>query len=125
MVAIEAQIGEARTELRAAEQARDAMRKELEGEEPVFLPDAADSKSPINSVPEIDARIDALRRNLDELLRKYTDQHPDVVGSRRLIAELEKERDAQSEARGRQPQLSQATRRLESTMSTVIQSTSN
>jgi hypothetical protein len=37
------------------------------------------------STPEIDARIDAQKRNLDSLLQRYTDQHPDVLGTRRLL----------------------------------------
>lgn len=41
------------------------------------------------ATPEIDGRIDAQKRNLDSLLQRFTDQHPDVVGARRLIKELE------------------------------------
>jgi polysaccharide chain length determinant protein (PEP-CTERM system associated) len=43
-------------------------------------------------VPEIDGRIDALKRNLDSLLQRYTDQHPDVVGTRRMIKALEEQK---------------------------------
>jgi polysaccharide chain length determinant protein (PEP-CTERM system associated) len=41
---------------------------------------------------EIDARIDATKRNLDSLLQKYTDNHPDVVGAQRAIRDLEDQR---------------------------------
>jgi polysaccharide chain length determinant protein (PEP-CTERM system associated) len=41
------------------------------------------------STPEIDGRIEAQRRNLDSLLQRFTEQHPDVAGARRLIRELE------------------------------------
>jgi polysaccharide chain length determinant protein (PEP-CTERM system associated) len=41
------------------------------------------------ATPEIDSRIDAQKRNLDSLLQRFTEQHPDVVGARRLIKELE------------------------------------
>lgn len=39
--------------------------------------------------PELDARLYEQKRNLDTLLQRYTDEHPDVVNTRRLIAELE------------------------------------
>jgi len=41
------------------------------------------------ATPEIDGRIDAQKRNLDALLQRFTDQHPDVVNARRMIKELE------------------------------------
>jgi polysaccharide chain length determinant protein (PEP-CTERM system associated) len=87
--AIGEQLRQARLELREAENARDAARKQLDVER------AANSKnlmsdSPASiSTPEIDARIDAQKRNLDVLLQRFTEEHPDVVGARRLIKDLE------------------------------------
>jgi polysaccharide chain length determinant protein (PEP-CTERM system associated) len=43
-------------------------------------------------IAEIDARIDSMRRNLDTMLQKYTDAHPDVQGAKRVIRELEEQR---------------------------------
>ena len=100
MNALSEALSAAKLELREAEQSRDALKRELAGEEPVFLPDASASQGgPSSIVPEIDARIDALQKNLDELLRRYTEQHPDVVGTRRVLKELEEERKQQIEAR--------------------------
>lgn len=87
----------ARLQLREAEQARDAARRQLaeaRGQAPSSaLPDllqgGGGGSGVAVSTPEIDARIDAQRRNLDALLQRYTDRHPDVVGTRRLLAELE------------------------------------
>jgi polysaccharide chain length determinant protein (PEP-CTERM system associated) len=41
------------------------------------------------ATPELDARIDAQKRNLDSLLQRYTDKHPDVTGAQRMIQDLE------------------------------------
>ena len=87
-------IENARLELNAAEQSRDAYKAQLAGVSPVYL---ADSRPPV-TVPEIDARITAQKTKLDELLRNYTDEHPDVVGTRRVIKELEQQRAKEIEA---------------------------
>jgi len=98
MTALSEELNRARLELRAAEQSRDALKRELAGEDPVFLPDAgASGAGPTAS--EIDARIDSLKRNLDELLRRYTDQHPDVTGTRRVIEQLQEQKRQELEAR--------------------------
>jgi len=88
----------ARLELQSAEQARDSYRKELAGEEPIFLPDSTDPTS-ARTPTDVDARIEALKRDLDSLLRKYTPQHPDVVATERLIQQLDDQRKAEIEAR--------------------------
>lgn len=88
---ISQQLAKARLDLREAENSRDALRRQLAGEEPVLLPDVPGSESTI-SIPDIDGRIDAQKRNLDALLQRFTDQHPDVVGARRMIRELEEQK---------------------------------
>lgn len=95
---LSSQLNVARLQLREAEQSRDAIRRQIAGEEPVLLPDAPGSESSV-SMPEIDARIDTQKRNLDALLQRYTDQHPDVVGTRRLIKELEEQKRQEIQAR--------------------------
>jgi polysaccharide chain length determinant protein (PEP-CTERM system associated) len=77
--------------LKEAENSRDALKRQIVGEEPVLLSDTYGSTSGI-AIPEIDGRIDTLKRNLDGLLQRYTDQHPDVVSTRRLIKELEEQK---------------------------------
>ncbi|HEY1180964.1 MAG TPA: XrtA system polysaccharide chain length determinant [Rhodocyclaceae bacterium] len=79
------QLSQARLQLREAENGRDAIKRQILGS------DAAASGGDL-AVPELDARIDALKRNLDKLLQTYTEQHPDVVGARRMIKELEEQR---------------------------------
>jgi polysaccharide chain length determinant protein (PEP-CTERM system associated) len=90
MTALGEELNKARLELRAAEQSRDALKRELSGEDPVFVPEVG--RAPTGVVPEIDARIDALKKTLDELLRRFTEQHPDVIGTKRIIEQLEEER---------------------------------
>src|SRR5574343_12167 len=92
------QLNMARLQLREAEQSRDALRRQIAGEEPVLLPDSSIGESSV-SLPEIDGRIDTQKRNLDTLLQRYTEQHPDVVGTRRLIKELEEQKRQEIQAR--------------------------
>ncbi len=91
------EIARLKLELRAAEQSRDAIKRELAGEDPVILPEPGGSGG--SPVPEIDARIEAQKKGLDELLRRFTEQHPDVTAVRRLIAQLEDQKRQELEAR--------------------------
>ena len=95
---ISAKLRDARLELREAENSRDVIRRELAGESPVLLPETPETATLV-SVPEIDGRIDALRRNLDGLLQRYTEQHPDVAGTKKLIAQLEEQKRLEVQAR--------------------------
>lgn len=96
-----AQLEAVRLELREAENARDSIRQQLAAER--SQPAGAQPMSPLPepmldvSTPELDARIEALKSNLDGLLQRYTDQHPDVVAARRLMRDLEKEKAQQME----------------------------
>jgi polysaccharide chain length determinant protein (PEP-CTERM system associated) len=98
---ITSQYDAARLQLREAEKARDAAKRQLaeaRGQAPSSaLPNLLagrkdDSSAAPVSTPEIDSRIDAQKRNLDGLLQRYTDQHPDVLSTRRLISDLEEQK---------------------------------
>lgn len=84
------------SELHAAEQSRDALKRELGGETVNLVPD---TPTAVVATPELDARLDAQRKQLDEYLRRYTDIHPDVIATRRLIARLEEQRQQELEVR--------------------------
>jgi polysaccharide chain length determinant protein (PEP-CTERM system associated) len=97
------QLDAARLQLREAERSRDAAKRQLaeaRGQTPSATPlpnllNRSETVLPGGitvSTPEIDARIDAQRRNLDGLLQRYTEQHPDVLSTRRLIADLEEQK---------------------------------
>jgi len=91
------QLNQAKLALREAEQARDAARQQLalgktdgvNGGLPDLL---AGGPTGVVSTPEIDARIDTQQRNMDVLLQRFTEQHPDVINVRRLIKDLEEQR---------------------------------
>ena len=88
----------AKLELQSYEQARDSYKRELAGEVPTFVGSTNDVETPIVT-PELDKRIDALKKERDDLLRKYTEQHPDVQTAGRLITQLEAQRKEEIEAR--------------------------
>ena len=88
------QLDRARLELREAENARSAAKQQLAAER-ARLDSAAQTalQDPSAfSMPEMDARIDAQKRNLDVLLQRFTDQHPDVIQTRKLIKDLEEQK---------------------------------
>jgi polysaccharide chain length determinant protein (PEP-CTERM system associated) len=90
-------IGRLKVALAAAEQSRDALKRELASTEPQVA-DAAAAATPVMSLtPELDARLDTQRRQLDEMLRRYTDEHPDVQSTRRTIAQLEAQRNREQD----------------------------
>jgi polysaccharide chain length determinant protein (PEP-CTERM system associated) len=77
----------------AALQSRDALKRELASEDPHLPPEATNLTSAAPS--ELDTRIAAQKGQLDELLRKYTNEHPDVVSARQTIRQLEAQRAAE------------------------------
>lgn len=92
------EVNRLRVELQAAAQARDALRRELSQEDPTMPVEAMlPGMAPVQT--DTESRLDAQKRQLDELLRRYTDQHPDVMAARRTIAQLEQQRKAEQDAR--------------------------
>lgn len=86
--AIEDSLNQAKLELREAEQARNAIKNQIADAEPTGI-SAAEQLAPTIANPEIDGRIQGLQKNLDALRLQFTEQHPDIVGTKRLIAQLE------------------------------------
>jgi polysaccharide chain length determinant protein (PEP-CTERM system associated) len=91
-----AQLQTAQLQLREAEFARDAAKQQIEQERMLGNAAAVQTILQESSVsvatPELDARISELRKSLDALLQRFTDQHPDVATTRRLIKDLEDQR---------------------------------
>ncbi|MCZ2292968.1 MAG: chain length-determining protein [Burkholderiales bacterium] len=85
---------QAKLELREAENARDMAKAQIAATlqaAQAATSGEAETALPIMT-PEIDARIDIQRRNLDSLLQRYTEQHPDVIATRRLLRDLEEQK---------------------------------
>ena len=88
---------QAKLELREAENAREAAKAQLAADKGQSSTGLATSSllqesSIAVATPEIDARLADQKRNLDALMQRYTDQHPDVQTTRRLIKDLEEQK---------------------------------
>ena len=92
------QFEKARLELREAENSREAAKLELSNQQSRSGPSSSlpnllqDSAALSVATPELDARIDAQRRQLDALLQRFTEQHPDVLSTRRLLRDLDEQK---------------------------------
>jgi protein tyrosine kinase modulator len=95
MAAVSDQIKDAKLELRVAEQTRDGIKQQLQDLSKSHESKATESANTAVkiAVPELDTRISQAQRQVDELLRNFTEQHPDVISNRRLLAKLIEERD--------------------------------
>ena len=95
-------LDEAILELKEAENGRDAIkRQQLAGEDAPSLvaePDVSDISN-----PEIDARITELRKRLDGLRLQYTEQHPDIVATSRMVDQLKKQKEQEAKLRKPKP----------------------
>jgi len=87
--ALTEEVSKLRVDLSAAEQTRDTYRRALVSENPQLPMDLAGTATAAPG--SMNARIDEQRKVLDELLRRYTDEHPDVVNAKRVLAQLEVE----------------------------------
>ena len=93
-----------RQDLREAETVRDVLKKQLAGESSTLelsldvLPNEPAAPTVGMAPTELDARIESLRKTLDSMLPRFTEEHPDVVGTRRILAQLEQQRDAERKA---------------------------
>ncbi|NRQ41999.1 chain length-determining protein [Rheinheimera sp. YQF-2] len=87
---------EARLALRELETRLSSAKSQLAGEEPVFgvMPFTGSANRPAT---QFDERIKNLQSQLDNLLIRYTEFHPDVLETKRLLAQLETDRDAELE----------------------------
>ena len=81
----------ARFELETALSRQRELQQQLAGETPVFGIMGGSGGSGV-ATPELDQRISNLRQRLDQLLLKYTQQHPQVVAAQDTLERLEQRR---------------------------------
>ena len=88
---------EANLALKELETRLASSKSQLQGEEPVFgvMPYSGSANRPAT---QFDERIRTLQSQMDNLLIRYTEFHPDVLETKRLLQQLEQQRDAEFEA---------------------------
>jgi polysaccharide chain length determinant protein (PEP-CTERM system associated) len=95
------QLDRARLELREAEQTRNALRRQLSGEDAALL---VDQNAITSTDSEVDGRLQGLYKNLDSLQMQFTDRHPDILSTKRLIEQLEARKEEELKKRREKPQ---------------------
>jgi polysaccharide chain length determinant protein (PEP-CTERM system associated) len=104
-------LNQAKLELREAEMARDAIKRQIGSEPPTIAAADIEPIVPVNSGagamqfpsqgsadPLLEQRLVSLRKSLDDMRLRFTDEHPDVRGAKRIIEQLEEQRKEQIEA---------------------------
>jgi polysaccharide chain length determinant protein (PEP-CTERM system associated) len=85
-------VGRLKLELADGMTKRDALQKELAAVPPMISVDRAPQVVVTGGrLAPVDERLQELHRNLDGMLLKYTDNHPDVKSAKQAIAKLEAE----------------------------------
>ena len=90
MADVSTQLRQAQLDQQEALNRRNQLKRQLADEEPEITAAAVAGAS--NS--EIDDRIQALQKQMDQLRLQYTDMHPDVQATKRLIEKLQAEKKA-------------------------------
>jgi polysaccharide chain length determinant protein (PEP-CTERM system associated) len=118
------QVTQAKLELRQAEYARDALKNQLNGEAATMaLPggDLGPTEIAKARPTELDERVESTRKRLDEFRSRFTEEHPDVVGTRRILEQLETQREAERKAEAAKPVPVQQRRQAQQAANPVFQ----
>lgn len=92
------ELDQARAELRQAEGARDALKREVALEQPMSGPAEFSAGAEAPRITDTDVRLQEARKRMDELIVRYTDAHPDVVNLRLIMKQLEEQKRAELKA---------------------------
>jgi polysaccharide chain length determinant protein (PEP-CTERM system associated) len=93
-------LSQAKLELLEAEQARNAIKRQIAGDDPVPAV-GAEAVEVTDPNPELDGRIDALNKQLDTMRLQYTEAHPDILAAKRLLGQLEERKKAEAKKKKR------------------------
>ncbi|HKJ72030.1 MAG TPA: XrtA system polysaccharide chain length determinant [Gammaproteobacteria bacterium] len=89
-----AELEKARFNLGASRSRAEELARQIKGEEPVYgMMGTARGSGAGSPTPELDQRIDRLQNQLDQLLLKYTDNHPEVKSLKATLKELRSQRE--------------------------------
>jgi polysaccharide chain length determinant protein (PEP-CTERM system associated) len=94
-------LNQAKLEYAESEQARNAIKRQIAGDDPASAATAPGTESEAAASSELDGRIQTLEKNLDQLRMQYTEQHPDIVASKRLLIQLEERKKEEVKKRAR------------------------
>jgi polysaccharide chain length determinant protein (PEP-CTERM system associated) len=93
---IESQVRQARLEVRQAENARDSIKRQLTGEAPTL----GNTDETVTTTgtgarvkTELDERLEQSEKRLDELRARFTEEHPDVIATKRSVEAIRTQRD--------------------------------
>src|SRR5512139_2944065 len=89
---VSGQLRQAQLDQQEAVNRRNQLKRQLADEEPELTAAAAAAAGSASS--EIDSRIQALHKQMDQLRLQYTDLHPDIQATKRLIEKLEEQKKA-------------------------------
>ncbi|WP_426173114.1 XrtA system polysaccharide chain length determinant [Massilia sp. TWR1-2-2] len=90
----------AKLELLEAEQSRNAIKRQIAGDDPAPVTAPAEAGDAGDN-PELDGRISSLNKQLDVLRLQYTEAHPDIVAAKRLIGQLDAKKKEEAKKRKR------------------------
>ena len=96
---VSAQLRQAQLDQQEAVNRRNQFKRQLADEEPELSAAAA----VVSTHSEIDGRIQSLQNQMDQLRLKYTDLHPDIQSTKRLIEKLEAQKKAELSQRKADP----------------------
>ncbi|MCP5264921.1 MAG: chain length-determining protein [Burkholderiaceae bacterium] len=103
---------QARLELRQAQYARDALRSQLSGEAPTMGPLPGEPGTNTSSpTADLEKRVDAQKRKLDELRTRFTDAHPDVIAARQILGQMRAQLESERTRLASNPVAAQAAQR--------------